>query len=430
MIILLYSLILILSYIIAQRHLQYSQDYVEIKNTDHLLAVNVTIGYPGQNFRLLFDTYSEFTWVKSLDCKECSESSNYFIKKKSETLHFANKTLAVDYLIGTVEGEVAYDYISMKTLTVKQLRLIIAKKETFKNDIDGVLGVRRLYDKTDNSDDSSFMHLLKESRQIYDRIFSIFWSEHGARIVFGKQSYIPNVHGLPYAEERESFSSICNCDNNYKTWNCMISHILVGDDYNFYKAYKVDSIVEFATGVEHLYIPITYKAYFWDNYIGRFNAVNCKAFIENNVTYIKCHKRYVEGVQNIPLHFLINGWAYQLKWNDLFEEYNSDEMLFKIFFYESSTQDTFIFGNLFLRQYHMIFNGEENFIEFHGGFRYDFTGFTKDKRELTCWYNFFVYLFIIVPIIGSMIYIWYKKASEQRSFLKQTNNFKIVYKKL
>jgi hypothetical protein len=419
--------LLIITFTSIYTLIQQGIDYIDLNNKH--LAVNLTIGYPGQFFQLLLDTYSDYTWVKSTECQNCGYEGNSFNRIKSETLRATNTSISMNYMTGSLTGELVYDYILLKTLTVKHQGFIVADRGNFGTTaFDGVLGVYRLYDKNELSQGLSFLHKLKDTKQIEDRVFSIQWNGDSAKIYFGKLERIPGVHGVAYAEDSETFSSMCNCDNRYKSWNCMLSHILLGEEYNFYRAKQIGAIVEFATGVEYIYIPISYKAYLWEEYINKNDPKRdcCKAYIEDNYTYVRCFRRYVERVKDFSLNFILNGYAYKLDWVSLFEEQEDDTYMFKIIFYESSTKDTWIFGNMFLKQYHTIFNGDDGYLEFHGGFRYDFSSFTRDKSEAFCLYNYLIYVLITAPVIASMAYVWFKKRYEERVMMPK---YKINYKK-
>ena len=44
-------------------------------------------------------------------------------------------------------------------------------------------------------------------------------------------------------------------NNKNVNWNCLVTHILFDDNYNFYQASVIDSIAIFSTGIEKIYAP-------------------------------------------------------------------------------------------------------------------------------------------------------------------------------
>ena len=49
--------------------------------------------------------------------------------------------------------------------------------------------------------------------------------------------------------------STCHINDNNKNWNCLVTHILLDDSYNFYQANVIDAIAIFSTGLEKIYAP-------------------------------------------------------------------------------------------------------------------------------------------------------------------------------
>ena len=125
----------------------------------------------------------------------------------------------------------------------------------------------------------------------------------------------------------------------------------------------------------------------------------------NDINEIYCLKTFL-NMKGPSIHFIFNGYAYSIPFEDLFENVYTDSYskykLFKIQFYETKSNEWYL-GTVFLKQYEMIFNVDSKVIGFYGSNKYDFTKYTNENYESVCWYNtisvFLLFLVVLIPMI-------------------------------
>ena len=101
---------------------------------------------------------------------------------------------------------------------------------------------------------------LYQNGSIKHRIFSInIQEEMSGSLTIGE---------IPYyiLNDKDNYST-CKIRNENNNWNCLVTHVLFGDDFDFYNAIKLnDAITNFSTGVNGIYIPINLIDIFLENF--------------------------------------------------------------------------------------------------------------------------------------------------------------------
>ncbi len=266
----------------------------------------------------------------------------------------------------------------------------------------------------------SILDKLKENNQIKDRIFSLqLHDELSTSIFIGK---IPT-----YIQNNLSNLTNCNINTTLNSWNCQVSHILVGSEMNFYKAIPVHKFAIFSSIKNDFIIPPEFIQFFIKEYFEQYPGYEskfCYVKPDGRKMFILCNMKYFDINKAPMLSFIMNGFAYNIPAQDLFEQLFSDAYnqyyFFKIVFMETPDSQ-WVLGTNFLRQYEVVFNKETNQIGFFNGPKQDLTKFTGDRKEFICWYNFFVYLFLFSLVGSSMGYMIYKKRKETEYMIKGVN---------
>lgn len=108
----------------------------------------VTVGTPGQNFKLVLDTGSSDLWVAASGCAGCASSTPTFDSTKSSTLTAAGGgsggDITIHYGSGQVSGQVAQDTVSMGGFTNTAQTLLVASTLSdglLDGDASGIMGL-------------------------------------------------------------------------------------------------------------------------------------------------------------------------------------------------------------------------------------------------------------------------------------------------
>jgi cathepsin D len=379
---------------------------------DKKYAVKVTIGDPPQNFLLLFDTSSLQTWVRDSNCQYCSFVKNTFEITENTKIH-KNKTITITNLAGVIKGKIIEDNIAVENLRSNKMNFVVVTEDNLYDNADGVLGMSyTLPQSTPNVNSGSiqdpksysFLEKLHTAKVIKERIFTLKFKEEGSKITIGS---------LPSLFNQKNITR-CKIKQDLKNWNCAISHVLFSNEYNFYKAQNLtDVYAHFSSSTSHILIP--------EEHLEMFNRTyslnnSCTIKTDGKKSYILCNKNTYDISHAPPLNLLINGYAYVIPSNDLFEEIYSESYnqyyLFKIFFI-STPNKQWILGHVFLKQYITIFDRESNSMGFYGGIVQDYTKFTSDEVEGTCYYNYVIYILIGSLMVFSMGYTYWRQRKQE-----------------
>ena len=150
------------------------------------------------------------------------------------------------------------------------------------------------------------------------------------------------------------------------------------------------------------------KLEFINNYFKTFpnyDEKKCMIKIIGGIYQIYCLRSFL-NFNGPSIHFIMNGYAYKIPFDDLFEDVYTDSYnsykLFKIEFYITEKNEWY-FGTIFLKQYEVVFDADNKVMGFYGDNKYDLTKYTNEEYEVTCWYNtisvFLLFLVVIIPMI-------------------------------
>jgi hypothetical protein len=417
---------------LISRHIQFSNP-LSINNTirqlqqeelsltrlpDNLYKITLFLGVPSQKFEVAIDTGSFVSWVPSSKCKGCRKS---FDSNKSITYKDLNKFYNIHYITGNNYGFLAQDKISLNTYNFSDFSFMLCDSGDWIDGADGLFGLGREY-KNFQGDQFNMIATLHKANIIAKRMFS--------------QKIIDNYRGKlylgDYAQEISSnMSAYTSCavnkhDTSVKIWwNCYLSHILLGENYTFDNTYSINNLAVFDTGASAILAPSYLLDYFTEQYLGPLYTTSAcmKTFVSYlNAYTFNCFKSRMDFASLQAVNFLFNGWAYKLPAKVMWEE-TSNMYVFKIYF----TGRDWLIGQPFLSNFHVVFDGENDRVGFFGGYKYDFTGFTRDP-ELE-WYTLLMYsLGIAVGIIVIIVVvIYYLKKRREKGVNRVTYQDNVYY---
>ena len=365
-----------------------------------LYALQLSIGYPTHSFLLLVDTSSKYTWVRGTNCTFCAYTDNIYDEEASiSVIHQEDipYTTMTD-VKGSVSGNILYDDIKIGDFYATKIELLVASEDEYQESADGVLSLK--YPK-DSNDVRNIVNKLYLGGFIKNKILYFnFKDEMVGNLMIGK---VPD-----YINSNSKIYSTCRINDYNNNWNCLMTHLLLDDNYNFYQASVIDATAIFSTGLEKIYVPRNTLDLFINNYFKNFpnyNDKSCIIKILSGIYQIYCLRSFL-NIKGPSIHFIMNGFAYRVPYDELFEDVYTDSYnsykLFKIEFYETEKNE-WLFGTIFLKQYEVVFDADKKIMGFYGENKYDFTKYTNEKYEEYCWYNtisvFLLFLVIVIPMI-------------------------------
>ena len=394
------SLYIILSFISTIISIE-PDNFILTNISPGLYALQLSIGYPQHNFLLLVDTSSKYTWVRGTNCTFCAYTDNIYDEEASISVIHQDDisyTTMTD-IKGSVSGNILYDDIKIGDFYATKVELLVASEDEYQECADGVLSLK--YPKEPN-DVRNILNKLYLSGFIKKKTLYFNFKDEMAAIL--KIGSIPDY----IINDKKNYSTRHINDNN-KNWNCLVTYILLDDSYNFYQANVIDATAIFSTGLEKIYAPSNNIDLFINNYFKSFpnyNEKSCTVKVLSGIHQIYCLRNFLK-IKGPSIHFIMNGYAYRISFDDLFEDVYTDSYnsykLFKIEFYETEKNEWY-FGTVFLKQYEIVFDADNKLMGFYGDNKYDFTKYTNEDYEVVCWYNTVSVILLFLVIIIPMIY--------------------------
>lgn len=394
-----------------------------------LYTIRLSLGSPAKEFEVIVDTGSFLLWIPSEECKNCLNSNKLDISNSS--LHKTNNKVKIGYITGKVEGHLAHDKLILGSLNVPKFRFLLTDIVDAPVPVDGILGLSRKYVKYDYS--YSLIDSLYKQGKIKKKMFSQKISEDD------ESKFYLGEFAAEIAQNMNDYSFCQAINNNIKVetyWTCTLKKVLVskktGDkiintnenEQNILlELTKTDSPAIFDTGANAILAPPYLYEHFRDYYFKELIEQKLCSLLEDyrDNTGFRCNDDIDFDI--LPkLYFVFdNNYTYEIHPKYLFVN-NWNGKLFRIIF-SNVPGNGWLLGTPFLKQYHMVFNHDDDTIGF-----YKDKGFTKIHsfrvQSIEGEYSFFSkYLYCLVStilglslIIAILLIFYLKKKNLNKKF--------------
>jgi hypothetical protein len=244
-----------------------------------------------------------------------------------------------------------------------------------------------------------------------------------------------------------------NCSmNNFiipRVWNCRISHILFDSDIdNFNKSLEFVHSAVIDSSIDYIVAPN--KKLNIDNndiYLAELLIKNSSSYCNFNTTYIES-LTFIECIfeNNVeinkintftkinPMNIIINGYAYPINPEyHLIDSNKTHSIYFYNIIFSNIKNNLWSLGTPFLSNFKgILFDDNENKIEFYGNKFYNFTQFANDElfdyKPIISFFTVSVVLVIIVILL--VLAIPYYLYRQRRRMMMEKLQYEVIYKKM
>lgn len=398
------------------------QDEVETPNiqlnlVNGLYELNIKSGTDLINYlNLILDTSHYITWIPSINCTTCNQI-NLFNISKAISFKDILTPKTIQYVNGNVSGNLSssdFFFDKNSTLIGNGYTFVMVNQDTLPENakLKGIMGFGHNYQKNEQAN-FSFTDLLIRNKQIDKDIFSI--DPNGPKLYIG---------GLPLAISKD-MKNYTHCGvettgdiSNY--WSCLLTHYIQGDSKDFSKSTAIRKSVIFDTGNVYSCAPLSFFNTFWTTYF--MNKTTCSNMTAPDKTISITCSVDTDYTKFDNLHFILNGWAYNITPSSLFVDNQ-----FTIFFGKCILDDVWTFGNYFLQNFAMVYDRDKEQVGFYTDRRTDFTKYVNEEQDSKnrSWIIIgiiFGIVFFIIIILGILYVIKKYKEKPQFDLTKENKN--------
>ena len=377
-----------------------------------------------------YEEYSKLFLDKIRIGSQSKEISLILSTLTSKTVLFTNskRPYAQEIQRGR-KSDVLIDKVSFAGQKIESFPFNLAIDETKLNnkDIQGIFGLGIDKEKTND-----LIDILYDNQLITSKVIELDIEEGDKedRVVLNLS---PSTNDFTYCDLSKK-KILSSDDFYYEAWICDLSHMVIGStkaDLVWKNTIEVKGEVAFDSRTKYIYIPKDYMKYITN--LWNINSAECKLVhaLSNDEKFYSCSlgmKNRISDMQSI--YFVIGGYGYRLKANDLFE--NDGKHLNCVIRFFNDDKNLWILGVPFLREYKTIFDFDNAKIGFKGGdilnFKQDYDKWTKEVAEKEnqffneyfkgySWEKIFM---IIGTIVGSLIILYvmfwlYRNCDRQNS---------------
>ncbi|NXF41382.1 PEPA protein, partial [Nyctibius bracteatus] len=170
----------------------------------------ITIGTPGQQFTVLFDTGSSNLWVPSVYCSSpACENHDRFNPSESSTFEATQQSVSIAYGTGSMTGFLGYDTVTVAGLQVTNQIFGLSQTEPgdffYYSPFDGILGLA--FPSISSSGATPVFDNMMSEGLVDQNLFSVYLSgngQSGSFVLFGgiDSSYTTNgINWIPLSAE-------------------------------------------------------------------------------------------------------------------------------------------------------------------------------------------------------------------------------------
>ncbi|NXH21495.1 PEPA protein, partial [Bucco capensis] len=299
----------------------------------------ISIGTPGQQFTVMFDTGSSNLWVPSVYCssRACS-NHNLFNPSESSTFVGTNESVSIAYGTGSMTGVLGYDTVTVAGIEVTNQ--IFGLTETEPGDFfyycpfDGILGLA--FPSIASAGATPVFDNMMTEDLVAEDLFSVYLSkdgQSGSFVLFGAidSSYTTNgITWIPLSAETY--------------WQITMDSVYIGDEPVACTS-GCQAIVD--TGTSLLVVP--------NSILNSLLA----ALGSDSSGRISC-----SAVSMLPdVVYYLNGNAFPVPPSAYVIESEGDCMLgFEGMDVPTESGELWILGDVFIRQYYVVFNRANNMV--------------------------------------------------------------------
>lgn len=353
-----------------------SSTSVFTNNTIYLMTIPLCFGEPKQCFNLMYDTFSHVTYVYNSTMNMRIRHTYYITRSQTKEIEpnkSEPKKLNID-LSGNEIKDLISNFTNEKTIPNTQNMFTFYLINILTNSLylpyDGVIGLSRFYDtdlvidkhkRINASNEVSIMEHLYKNKYINKKIFAhkiykkykqgVFYL--GETGISSKSNKVNYCISEPYTNK--------NCYFSY--WQCRVSSFLTGNDL---KINLINSTIIFNSGYYYVQIPQFYKDRVFLSLLGQEIFETCNEFsLDEDGMALFCPELPKAKLPDIVFQ-IIDGFNVTLKGDQLFmyTYYNKFDKNYwgyqSLITYNYFLQGTFIMGKIFMENYHMIFDYENN----------------------------------------------------------------------
>ena len=282
----------------------------------------------------------------------------------------------------------------------------------------------------DNENSNVLVDTLYENKILTDKVLEIeVLQEDNKDVLY--LNFEPNVNDFTFCD----LTSKLNENNFYsQAWICNISHIIIGankGELAWNKTIEAEGKAVFDTRTKYIYVPKDYMKYI--STLWSINGEGCKTVLddESDEKFFQCNLTMEKDIYSMPsIYFIIGGFGYRLKAENLFEK-DGDNFNCLIRFINEE-EDLWVLGIPFLREYKLLFDynrtrvglSGEKVINYKDDYEKWVTDVTEKKSKILSGYSCETIIFIIGTIIGLCI-ICYVVFWLYRNWRRDSNKYKL-----
>ena len=353
-----------------------------------LFLDHVNIGSPAKEISLILNTVST--------------SSVLFTNEKRPYYKEIQKERRID---------VFKEKVSFDGHVVKSYKFNLKVDDTKLNNkaIQGELGLG-----IDEKNSSDFINHLYENELISSKAIEIDFKEQETadKVTF---NFSPDKKSFNYCD-LSSKKFMADDDHYRNAWICGISHIIFGSTKNdlvWENTIEVKGEVTFDSKTKYIYVPKEFMKkieQYW-----KFDLKQCKLVHDStsDEKYYRCAESMEKDIYNMnPIYFIIGGYGYRLRAQDLFE--HDGKYFHCLLRFYNDDRNLWILGAPFLVEYNLLLNYDEtkiglkgenilNFQEEYNKWEHNIKEEQKGFFEKYTWEKI---IMIIGTIIGTLIIIY------------------------
>ncbi|XP_021256800.1 pepsin A isoform X2 [Numida meleagris] len=301
----------------------------------------ISIGTPQQDFTVIFDTGSSNLWVPSVYCTSSACSNhNRFNPSESSTYVSTNETVYIAYGTGSMSGILGYDTVTVSNIEVQNQIFGLSETEPgsffYYCNFDGILGLA--FPSISSSGATPVFDNMMNQDLVAQDLFSVYLSKDGASgsfVLFGgiDSDYTTNgIQWVPLSAETY--------------WQITMDRVTVGSDY-IACFLTCQAIVD--TGTSLLVMPESaYNRVLSDLGVGSNGEVSCDA---------------ISQLPDVTFH--IHGHAFTLSPSAyVLNEEGTCSLGFENMGTPTELGEQWILGDIFIREYYVIFDRGNNRVGF------------------------------------------------------------------